>query len=77
MKPRKDQTDDQRIMRDMGAMMLRYLPKGADMKLELKKLWLICPHGYKNFEAFFWSVLRLTRKTGNSYPKISLDAKNF
>ena len=40
-------------MRNMGTMIVRYLPEGADMKLELKKLWLICPHGYKNFNSFY------------------------
>ena len=39
MNPRKDQTEEQRIMRDVGMMLLRYLPEGAEMKLELKKLW--------------------------------------
>ena len=53
MNPRKDHTEEQRIMRDMGTMIVRYLPEGADMKLELKKLWLICPHGYKNFNSFY------------------------
>ena len=65
MKPRKDQTDDQRIMREMGTMILRYLPKGADMKLELKKLWLICPHGYKNFETFYRTTHAHTSKIMN------------
>ena len=63
MKPRKDQTEEQRIMRDMGTMIVRYLPKGADMKLELNKLWRICPHGYKNFDAFYLCTYRHTSKS--------------
>ena len=63
MKPRKDQTEEQRIMRDMGAMILRYRPKGADRKLELNKLWQMCPHGYKNFESFYMCTYTHTLKS--------------
>ena len=66
MKPRKDQTDDQRIMREIGTMIVRYLPDGADMKLELNKLWRICPHGYKDFHSFYVATHRHFLKTINS-----------
>ena len=63
MKPRKDQTEEQRIMREMRTMILRYLPKGADMKFELNKLWRMCPHGYKNFDAFYIATYLHTSKS--------------
>ena len=65
MKPRKDQTEEQRIMRDMGAMLIRYMPHGGDMRFELKKLWRICPHGYKNFNSFYISTYMLASKSIN------------
>ena len=30
MKPRKDQTDEQRVMRDMGALMLKHMKDDGD-----------------------------------------------
>ena len=67
MKPRKDQTEEQRIMRDMGALIIAKLPEGADKRFALRQLWKKCPYGYKNVEAFYRATIRLTRKTGNSY----------
>ena len=66
MKPRKDQTEEQRIIRDMGVLMLKYMKDDGDKSLELKKLWKICPHGYKNFTAFYKKVLRLASKSVTS-----------
>jgi len=63
---RKDQTEEQRIMRDMGALLLSYMPEGGDKSFELKKLWRICPHGYSNFISFYNATVRLTLKSSNS-----------
>ena len=64
---RKDQTEEQRIMRDMGALLLSYMHEGGDKSFELKKLWRICPHGYKDFRSFYMNTLRHTRQTDISY----------
>ena len=67
MKQRKDQTKEQRIMRDMGALIISKLPEGADKRFALKEFWNKHPYGYENMESFYRSTIRLTRKTGNSY----------
>ena len=66
MKQRKDQTEEQRIIRDMGVMLIRHMPHGGDMSLELKKLWRICPHGYANYITFYNATVRLALKSSNS-----------
>ena len=53
MNPRKDQTDDQRIMREMGALLLRRMQDGEDKTKLLRKLWRMCPCGYKDFNSFY------------------------
>ena len=50
-------------MRDMGALLLSYMPEGGDKSFELKKLWRICPHGYKNFRSFYKKTLSHVSKT--------------
>ena len=62
MKPRKDQTEEQRIMRDMGALIIAKLPEGADKSLALRMFWRKYPYGYANMESFYRSTIRLTRK---------------
>ena len=64
MKPRKDQTAEQRIMRDMGALIIAKLPEGADKRFALRQLWKKCPYGYKNVEAFYRATIRLPEKQG-------------
>lgn len=58
-KQRKDQTEEQRIMRDMGALIISKLPAGASKRFALKQFWTRHPYGYKNFEAFNRSLKRL------------------
>ena len=64
---RKDQTDAQRIMRDMGAIIISKLPAGASKRFALKQFWTRYPYGYKNFEAFYRALRRLESFSGNSY----------
>ena len=66
MKPRKDQTDDQRIMREMGGLLLRHMQDGEDKTKLLRKLWWMCPHGYKDFTSFYKATYRLAAKNFNS-----------
>jgi hypothetical protein len=77
MKQRKDQTEEQRIMRDMGALIISRLPEGASGRFALKRLWEMHPYGYKNFNAYFQSVMRLTPKSVNSCRKITVGEKTF
>ena len=67
MKPRKDQTEEQRIMRDMGALIISKLPDGADKSLALRLFWSQYPYGYANYITFYNATVRLTLKSSNSY----------
>ena len=69
MKPRKDQTKEQRIMRDMGALIISKLPDGADKSLALRMFWRKYPYGYANYNSFYKNLLRLASKTVISYRK--------
>ena len=62
MKPRKEQTEEQRIMRDMGALIISKLPEGASKRFALKQLWNKYPYGYKNFEMFYQKAIRSAQK---------------
>ena len=66
MKPRKDQTEDQRIMREMGGLLLRRMQDGEDKTKLLRKLWRMCPCGYKDFTSFYKATYRLAAKNFNS-----------
>ena len=64
MKPRKDQTEEQRIMRDMGALIIAKLPEGADKSLALRMFWRKYPYGYATWNRSIAQPFVSPEKTG-------------
>ena len=63
MKPRKDQTEEQRIMRKFALMVHKLRKaKSANAKLRqtAKDIWRLHPQGYSSFDIFYKTLARVS-----------------
>ena len=65
MKPRKDQTEEQYVMRKFALMVhnRRSIDNpNASLRATAKDIWRLYPDDYCNYETFFQSLSRYARK---------------
>ena len=63
---RKDQTEEQYVMRAFALMVHMNRPYGSSIRKAAKDVWTLYPKGYANFERFYCSLKRLASNYGYS-----------